>query len=114
MKKLHNAKWFILGVVVTILVVGFVIPAAAAPRHWQATLTYRDIKVVLDGRQLNIATEPFLIDGTTYLPLRPISEALGLTTNWDGATNTVTLTSGGFAEIAPPIGILPPGTNFGP
>ena len=114
MKKLHNAKWFILGVIATALVVGVVVPAAAAPRHRQATLTYRDIKVVLDGRQLNIETEPFLIDGTTYLPLRPISEALGLTPSWDGDTNTVTLTSGGFAGIAPPIGILPPGTSFGP
>ena len=37
--------------------------------------------------------EPFIIDGTTYLPVRGIASALGLNVGWDGATKTVLLTT---------------------
>ena len=37
--------------------------------------------------------EPFIIDGTTYLPVRGIASALGLDVGWDGATKTVLLTT---------------------
>jgi len=33
--------------------------------------------------------DPFVVDGTTYLPVRAVSEALGKTVTWDGATATV-------------------------
>ena len=38
-----------------------------------------------DGR----AIEPFVVDGTTYLPVRAVSEALGKTVTWDGTTASV-------------------------
>ncbi len=33
--------------------------------------------------------EPFIVDGTTYLPVRAVAEALGEEVSWDGATKTV-------------------------
>lgn len=36
---------------------------------------------------------PIVYQGTTYLPVRALSETLGLTVGWDGTTQTVTLTS---------------------
>ena len=39
--------------------------------------------------------EPFIYDGTTYLPVRAVGEAVGKTVGWDGKTNTVTLSSTG-------------------
>ena len=63
----------------------------------QATLTYRDIKVLMNGEQLDLvdssgnSVEPFIINGTTYLPLRVVATALGLEVGWDGATSTVSL-----------------------
>lgn len=71
--------------------------AIAAASTVQATLTYRDIKVVLDGKKVDLVdaagnpVEPFIINGTTYLPLRAVSNALGLEVGWDGATSTVSL-----------------------
>ncbi len=35
--------------------------------------------------------EPFIIDGTTYLPVGGISNVLGLDVDWDGASGTVIL-----------------------
>ena len=71
-------------------------------------IAYRDITIVLDGAALSPAdaagnpVEPFLLDGTTYLPVRAISEALDLTVTWDGTTNTVILTSEGYTPVTPP------------
>ena len=39
--------------------------------------------------------EPFIIDGTTYLPVRALSNALGFDVGWDNATSTVSISSGG-------------------
>lgn len=62
--------------------------------------TFKDIKIVINGNTItpkdangNIV-EPFIINGTTFLPVRAVGEALGLTVAWDGNTNTVTLGNG--------------------
>ena len=59
------------------------------------TAVYNNIKIVIDGKEITPkdangnTVEPFIIDGTTYLPVRAVSEALGKEVNWDGNTNTV-------------------------
>ena len=59
--------------------------------------TFKNIKIVLNGVQIdpkdasgNIV-EPFVSDGTTYLPVRAVANALGLDVKWDGETSTVYL-----------------------
>ena len=106
MIKHNNKKWFTLGIVICILATAFALPAVAANTQKQATLTYRDIKITLDGaviipRDVNgNVIEPFIIDGTTYLPIRGISSALGIDVNWVGATSTVALVSADSATHA--------------
>jgi hypothetical protein len=56
-----------------------------------------EIKIMLNGKlfepKLADGTKvvPITYNGTTYLPLRAISEAVGLETSWDGGTKTVYL-----------------------
>ena len=50
---------------------------------------YNDIKIVVDGKEVSTSTEPFIYNGTTYLPVRAIGEALGKDVSWDAETNTV-------------------------
>lgn len=38
------------------------------------------------------AVEPFALDGTTYLPVRAVAEALNMNVEWDSGTNTAVLT----------------------
>lgn len=71
----------------------------AAAGAVQKTLTYRNIRITLDGETLTPtdaggkATEPFIMDDSVYLPVRAISEALGCEVSWDDAASTVRLLS---------------------
>lgn len=68
----------------------------------QITAVYRNIKLVVDGVMVepkdangNIV-EPFIYDGTTYLPVRAVGQAFEKEVAWDGEANTVYL--GGVVE----------------
>lgn len=99
----ERTKGFITGLLVATLVFSLGVPAFAAYQK-QATLDYTGVKITLDGKEVvptdanGKTIEPFGIDGTTYLPVRGIANALGLGVVWDGASQTVRLTSGGGSE----------------
>ena len=83
----------------------------------KVNINYRKIKIVLDGEEIipcdgaGKTVEPFIMSssGTTYLPLRAVSQALGLNVHWDGVANTVTLKSGGTVKT----GAGPAGKSVG-
>ena len=58
-------------------------------------VTFRDIKLYVAGALLtprdanNNVIEPFLYNGTTYLPIRAVGQALGKDIEWDGVTNSI-------------------------
>lgn len=70
---------------------------------------YNDIKIELNGKVINPtdangnAVEPFIYNGTTYLPVRGVGNALGLDVNWNASTRTVVLTGSpdGVSSSAP-------------
>lgn len=45
--------------------------------------------------------KPFIKDGTTYVPLRGVAQALGCWVRWDGQTKTVSV----YMNICPPDGV---------
>lgn len=73
----------------------------------QKTLYYNGIKITLDGNAViphdanGTYVEPFIIDGTTYLPVRAVAKTVGLNVGWDGETNTVILSDEGFTNSVP-------------
>lgn len=113
----NQLKGFISGVLVTLLLVGSIGTAAATVGTKTAQLNYNNIKVTLDGADINLVdangnpVEPFIIDGTTYLPIRAISNAFGLDVGWDGATQTVILTHPAGAQPTQPQGNNSSGLN---
>ena len=88
-----KTKGFILGVVVTLLLTMAGTVLASTVRN--INFTFRDIRLVVNGQQVtprdaqDNVVEPFIFEGTTFLPVRAVAEALGQDVNWDGATNTV-------------------------
>ncbi len=93
MKK--ELKHFIMGASTMAVLMGGL--TFAANRSETIQRTFRDIKIKLNGSEVipkdangNIV-EPFLINGTTYLPVRAVGEAMGLNVDWDGETSTILL-----------------------
>ena len=71
-----------------------------ASTGWQsAQILYNNIKITLDGETLTPRNaqgdivEPFIMGGSTFLPLRALAEALGLNVDWDPNTQTAILTT---------------------
>lgn len=71
-----------------------------ANQTFQRQVTY-GVRVSLDGSVLSFDEDatPFVSEGRTFLPVRGISEALGLEVGWDGDTQTVILTSEGGPQL---------------
>lgn len=92
-------RGFFAGVLATLLVFSMVGSAGATNGKITKELEYRDIKVSLDGEILDLrdaqgnVVEPFKFDGTNYVPVRAISEILGLNVAWDSKNATVVLTT---------------------
>ena len=48
-------------------------------------------EAAVDGETVELDTPAFVKDGRTFLPIRFISEAMGMNVDWDAATKTVTI-----------------------
>ena len=90
-------RGFLMGVLLCAMVVSIPMAAASATKR-SIDVVYNDIKLVVDGKRVtptdgngNIV-EPFIYNGTTFLPLRAVSNALTGGTkpvSWDQETYTV-------------------------
>jgi peptidoglycan endopeptidase LytE len=60
---------------------------------------------VVNGTPHDMDTEAMLISGRTYVPLRFITESLGGTVKWDGASSSALLSTDGktYAPVAQPL-----------
>lgn len=99
MLKKERRKGFALGFItalfsVAILTVGTSTFAASVKETIH--VIYNNIQIVVNGEKVALGNdsrgkkiEPFIYNGTTYLPVRAVGEALGERVVWDGKTNTV-------------------------
>jgi|GEM_PF-108736 len=92
-------------IVMTFIKTGYIITQPAEPKETtsgpnanvQKELAYRDIKIVVDGNEITPTdangnyVEPFIMDGTTYLPVRAVANAFGKEVGWDDTNSTVYL-----------------------
>ncbi|MCL2152181.1 MAG: right-handed parallel beta-helix repeat-containing protein [Oscillospiraceae bacterium] len=93
MKKSKRVVFGIVAILLVTIVLGA--PALAKNLSQKIDVAYRDIKIYVDGEIIipkdatGEIVEPFIYNGTTFLPVRAVSEALGKTVEWDGPTNSV-------------------------
>ena len=97
MKKSNYWKGFVSGLLMTVLVLSMCLSVSAAANR---TIQVEDgIKITLNGSDMTPrdvtgkAVPVFLYEGTTYVPARAISEALGLNVSFNSATRTVVLSN---------------------
>lgn len=85
-----------------ILIVGGILVAISGTALAASTITtkmieaqYSGIKLVVDSIEVTPTDatgkviEPFAFEGTTYLPVRAVADALGKPVEWDGNTQTI-------------------------
>lgn len=72
-----------------------VVPAVGFDGIRTIQAVYKNIKVCVDGVEMTLRdtagqeVEPFIYNGTTYLPVRAVGEAIGKEVSYDGSTSTV-------------------------
>lgn len=96
MFKMQRGRDFILGMILTLLLVGTVEVWATGQVGKNIEVFYNNIKLVVDGKPASFGNdsngnkiEPFIYNGTTYLPVRAVGDAMGKAVEWDGKTQTV-------------------------
>ena len=93
----ERLKVFLIGACSSVILIGSV--SFAAQYSDTVQRFYNNIKISLNGTEITPkdingnVVEPFIIDGTTYLPVRAVGNALGLNVDWNGETNTVILSN---------------------
>lgn len=90
----RNVPSFICGVLVTLMLVGLILPVSAASDGERVVSVFTNVKVFvndlpLDAGALNGNPEAFIYNGTTYIPVRAVSNSLGQNVIWDGSSRSV-------------------------
>ncbi|MBP1930057.1 DUF3298 domain-containing protein [Ammoniphilus resinae] len=90
-----TVKGIVLGSVLTFGLTASMGNLSAAGIYKKLEAAFNDIKVNVQGKAVELTdakgkkVEPFIVDGTTYLPVRAMAEVLGQPVEWDSHNNTV-------------------------
>jgi len=94
MKKLHRARDFLAGILVMTMAMALIVPAKAILT--EKTISVRSgVRIYMDGVEMTPTdakgnrVEAFIYNGTTYVPIRAVSQYLGKAVDYDGATQSV-------------------------
>lgn len=91
MKHTKKTASFLSGMLTALLLVGMVTPALASGLSKRIEVS-SGVSIYVDDVKLNPRdangnpVEVFIYNGTTYLPVRAVSEALEVPVQWDGST----------------------------
>lgn len=93
MKK--RLQGIIIGVLIGSVIAGGTVYAKSGTESIQ--VMYDNIKIFMDGEEVTPkdgngqSVEPFIYNGTTYLPVRAVSNAIGKEVSWDGVEKVIYL-----------------------
>jgi inhibitor of cysteine peptidase len=68
------------------------VPQALAANSNNNSKAVADVRLLLNGKPLQLEAQPILKDGVNYVPMRSLLTALGASVQWDETTDTVTAT----------------------
>lgn len=71
---------------------------------WSTSVSYakeKEIQVALNEKEMVFQENPVAVNGTTFVQIRPLFEALGITLKWDGANRVVSGSKPGLTFSLP-------------
>ncbi len=89
-----NLKSMVIGGITGAVIMG-TIPALGYDGVRTIQAVYKNIRICVDGVEMTPRdsagkeVEPFIYNGTTYMPVRAVGEAVGKEVTYDGSTSTV-------------------------
>lgn len=83
----RELRGFIMGVIVSALLMSSVV--LATPIEKMIEVVFNKVNITVNEEK--VEADNILYQGTTYVPLRAISEILDKEVNWDGKTNTASI-----------------------
>lgn len=89
----ERAKGIATGIVLSTVFISTCVFATSYNKQLNAV--YNDIKIIVGGQRIipkdsnGKKVDPFIVDGTTYLPVRAVAEALGRSVTWNQKTKEV-------------------------
>ena len=81
----QRLQGILIGILLTVIVSCTV--ALASPK--MVEVLFDNIKISINGKQVQSDTEPFIYNDRTYIPARAVAEGMGGLVNWNSNTNTV-------------------------
>lgn len=88
-------KGIFFGTIIMMLIIMMSVSTFGMTGTKTLTVNYNDVKIYVDQKLMTPrdvkgnAVEPFVSNGTTYVPIRAVSEALGSKVSWDGLSSSV-------------------------
>jgi copper amine oxidase-like protein len=84
----------------------------ATGRGRSVSLNIGSNQATVNGQPQTMDVAPFIVNATTFVPLRFISQALGASVNWNDSTSTVTISGGASGPMPPRPAPPPPAVRF--
>lgn len=101
---MKRSKSFLFGLLSAVLLLLFLVPGVSA-EHYSIDGFEIPIEIIINNEKILTNEGAFLENGVTYVPVRPISEALGASVTWEAESRTASVTLTGvtvsFSENAP-------------
>jgi hypothetical protein len=88
-----NTIKVILLTLTVLLILGCMVPAGfASGTKKMLEAWYMNVKIISGGREVYTETEPFIVDGTTYVPVRMMADIFNKDIAWDPVNYVITIT----------------------
>ncbi len=91
-----------MGVIVTLLILMLTFNTVAKVSSESVTISYSNISLRINGELKSLkdangnTVEPFVLNGTTYIPIRPMAGLMGYDVMWDDGTKTIHFYDGNY------------------
>lgn len=86
-------KKFVAGVLVGAVVASA--GSALAAQNESISATFAEFNILVNGQKASLSDKPVVIEGSSYLPVRAISNTLGYKVQYDGESRTISLANDG-------------------